>query len=317
MGKRARLDLGDCDERSTYASFVAAANAVSQLYAQGQAQQKRAAITASKAVLVRPTRQGLKWMQVVAGCLLRTDALTLGVHFGRSVCSILCCGNVPVATASPRRLSSSTCSMSMRCSWFPTGQAWCKGLCIWGTVLGELVCRPCGLVTLACLMAARLQALESSIIPASAPPAGPGNTSAGGGTTPAGAPTAEEQAAGSGKPSRYHATIPVASGRRGIIGLPGPESVHGNLHHPQHLLQQQMLPPHLLHQVHTHHACLTSEPGSGDGPMDVLGSLSPPPPPLSAFSQAPGACGPMQGQALLPTSFMQGLVEGTGPGSMH
>lgn len=53
MGKKRKVDPDLDVERSMYSSFVAAANAVSQLYTQGVQQQRRSAAAASKATLVR------------------------------------------------------------------------------------------------------------------------------------------------------------------------------------------------------------------------------------------------------------------------
>jgi hypothetical protein len=52
MGKKRKYELDLDVERTMYGSFVAAANSVSQLYTQAVQQQRRAAVTASRATLV-------------------------------------------------------------------------------------------------------------------------------------------------------------------------------------------------------------------------------------------------------------------------
>ena len=53
MSKKRKADSAELDmERTLYSSFVTAANAVSQLYAQGVQQQRRSASTASRTMLV-------------------------------------------------------------------------------------------------------------------------------------------------------------------------------------------------------------------------------------------------------------------------
>lgn len=57
MSKKRKADSAELDmERTLYSSFVTAANAVSQLYAQGVQQQRRSASTASRTMLVRGRR---------------------------------------------------------------------------------------------------------------------------------------------------------------------------------------------------------------------------------------------------------------------
>jgi hypothetical protein len=82
--KRKSESIPDVD-RSMYSSFVAAANAVSQLYTQGMQQQRRAAAAGSQATLVRRRTQqracvphsGAKtlliraWPATHAGCCVR------------------------------------------------------------------------------------------------------------------------------------------------------------------------------------------------------------------------------------------------------
>ncbi len=79
MGKKRKPELDLDVERSMYASFVTAANAVSQLYTTGIAQQRRTAVAASRATLVRsaaapqgtaPLRATHKWGQPSAPVIM-------------------------------------------------------------------------------------------------------------------------------------------------------------------------------------------------------------------------------------------------------
>ena len=67
MGKKRKAELDLDMERTMYSSFVAAANAVSQLYTQGVQQQRRAASAASRATLVRPELQATQCSLLVLG----------------------------------------------------------------------------------------------------------------------------------------------------------------------------------------------------------------------------------------------------------
>lgn len=62
-GKKRKLDVVDPDaERHLYTSFVSAANAITQLYATAQQQQRNASATASRQALVRRgLRSTLAW----------------------------------------------------------------------------------------------------------------------------------------------------------------------------------------------------------------------------------------------------------------
>jgi hypothetical protein len=71
MGKKRRSEVVDLEsERTLYGSFVASANALSQLYSSAVGQQRRASAAASKQTLVRGTKLLNSGLLCFAGCVV-------------------------------------------------------------------------------------------------------------------------------------------------------------------------------------------------------------------------------------------------------